>query len=251
MDHPLLNDNPNAIVLASHNWNPGNTAGTYNDRPFGVWYSGGQSQWAVFNQDFAPKPAGTDFNVLIPSPGDDTFVHSATAGNTSGQLTYIDQPSLNGNPEAAVLVTQNWNPSGTSGTYNNHPIGVYYINATGRWAIFNQDLANMTLGAAFNVTMRQPDQRTFVHTADAGSITSNWTSLDNYLSNENPYALVFATHNWDPNDVGVYNEHEIGVWYDFGNQWAVFNQDEAAIPDGASFNIFIIGYKGLLPMVLR
>ncbi len=95
-----------------------------NDHPIGVWYDGGANKWAVFNQDLAAMPVGADFNVLIPPTGADAFVHTATAANIAGHYTYIDHPLTNENPNAIVLVTQNWNPGGGSGTYNDHPIGV-------------------------------------------------------------------------------------------------------------------------------
>ena len=40
-------------------------------------------------------------------------------------------------------------PGGVGGLYHNHAIGVYYYGS--RWAIFNQDMAPMPPGAAFNV----------------------------------------------------------------------------------------------------
>jgi len=40
------------------------------------------------------------------------------------------------------------------GTYNNHPIGVYYNGA--KWTIFNQDLGAMPVNAAFNVLIVKP-----------------------------------------------------------------------------------------------
>ena len=151
IDHPLTNNNPNAIVLVTPNWNPGGVGNTYNNHPIGVYYSGGEQKWAVFNQDLASMPTGAAFNVLIPATGADAFVHTATAANITGNWTTIDHPLTNGNPNAIVLVTQNWNPSGGSGTYNNHPIGVWYSNSAQKWSVFNQDLASMPDGAAFNV----------------------------------------------------------------------------------------------------
>jgi hypothetical protein len=80
------------------------------------------------------------------------FVHTATAANTSGNHTYIDHPLTNNNPNAIVLVTQNYNPGGGSGTYNDHPIGVWYSNSAQKWSIFNQDnTSSMPDGADFNV----------------------------------------------------------------------------------------------------
>ena len=77
------------------------------------------------------------------------FVHTATAASIAGHYTYIDHPLTNNTPNAIVLVTQNWNLGGVGNTYNNHPIGVWYSNATKKWAVFNQDHASMPAGAAF------------------------------------------------------------------------------------------------------
>jgi hypothetical protein len=45
-------------------------------------------------------------------------MHEATASNITNNYTVIDHPSVNGNPSAIVLVTQNWNPPGSGGAYN-------------------------------------------------------------------------------------------------------------------------------------
>ena len=41
----------------------------------------------------------------------------------------------------------------SDGTYNDHAIGVWYDDDRQRWAIFNQDLAAMPDGSAFNVVV--------------------------------------------------------------------------------------------------
>jgi hypothetical protein len=77
------------------------------------------------------------------------FIHQATAGNTAGDETTIDNPHCNNHPHAILIVTQNWNPGGGTGHYNAHPIGVYYYGS--RWAIFNEDSTSMPTNVAFNV----------------------------------------------------------------------------------------------------
>ncbi|HZW09468.1 MAG TPA: hypothetical protein VFF69_06150 [Phycisphaerales bacterium] len=77
------------------------------------------------------------------------FIHDAAGSNTSGHVTYINHPMLNGDPFAIMMVTQNWNPPGQGGVYNAHPLGVWYTGS--RWAIFNQDFASMPIGASFNI----------------------------------------------------------------------------------------------------
>lgn len=81
------------------------------------------------------------------------FVHRATPENVSDNSTYVDNPLANGHPDVVLSVTQNWNPGGGGGTYNDHPVGVWYDRGAEKWAIFNQDRATMPEGAAFNVTV--------------------------------------------------------------------------------------------------
>ncbi len=77
------------------------------------------------------------------------FIHLTSAANTSGNVTFLDNPLTNGDPDAIVLVTHRW-----TGTYLNHATGVYYTGT--RWAIFNEDLAAMPLGVPFNVLVVKP-----------------------------------------------------------------------------------------------
>ncbi|MCS6805580.1 MAG: hypothetical protein NZ823_10625, partial [Blastocatellia bacterium] len=77
---------------------------------------------------------------------------TATSANTTGNWTALNHPLTNGVPPAFVFITDNWNPGGVGGTYNNHNTGVWYAGAgTNKWAIFNQDLAAMPANASFNV----------------------------------------------------------------------------------------------------
>ena len=81
------------------------------------------------------------------------FVHRATPENISANSTYLNNPQTNNEPNVILYVTQNWNPGGDTGTYNDHPIGVWYDSDRQRWAIFNQDREAMPEGAAFNVAV--------------------------------------------------------------------------------------------------
>ncbi len=96
-------------------------------------------------QEGEPIPDGAAF--------DSAFVHRATSENISANSTYLDNPLTNDNPNVILYVTQNFNPEGKGGTYNNHPVGVWYDSNRQRWAIFNQDREPMPIGAAFNVAV--------------------------------------------------------------------------------------------------
>jgi hypothetical protein len=101
----------------------------------------------LFVQQLAPASRASSQSEEV------VFVHRATEENVSQNSTKIDHPSSNGNPDAVLVVTPNWNPDDSPGIYNNHPIGVWYDSATQRWVIFNQDLADMPVGAGFNVVL--------------------------------------------------------------------------------------------------
>jgi hypothetical protein len=91
--------------------------------------------------------------MMQPKTSHATFVHSATSLNSTQNYTDIDHPSTNNHPDALILVTPNWGPGSKGDINNNHPIGVWYHQ--GKWSIFNQDKAEMPLGAAFNVMVTE------------------------------------------------------------------------------------------------
>ena len=105
-------------------------------------------------------------------PGGSVFVHRATSENVSANSSYINDPSTNDKPNAVLTVTQNWNPGGDGGTYNAHPIGVWYDAGAGKWAIFNEDRAAMPEGAAFNVVVSRDTAEAEQETSRKESVTS-------------------------------------------------------------------------------
>ena len=144
LSHPRIDGDPGAVVLAE-------PSGSYGHN-IGVWYEPGRRRWAVFNQDLAAVPEGASFEVALP-PAAEGLVHRAAPPNTVGNATYIDDPLLNGEPGAGVSVTQNWNPGGGGGVYNDRPVGALYDGDVDRWFVYNEDGAPMPEGAAFNVAV--------------------------------------------------------------------------------------------------
>ena len=150
LDHPAINGDPDAVVLVVPAPDRGSAGEGAYDHNIGVWYEPGAKKWAVFNQDRAAVPAGTAFRVVVPRESEG-FVERLSSAPSGANGTYLDHPLLNGEPEAVVSVTQNWNPGGGSGVYNDHPVGLDYDTGRGRWLVYNTDLAPMKEGAAFNV----------------------------------------------------------------------------------------------------
>ena len=79
IDHPSLNDRAGAKFLITQNYG---TAGPYNDHPVGIYFAAGR--WRIFNQDFAPMPAGARFNVYV-----DDRILSEVASSSVRQLVSI------------------------------------------------------------------------------------------------------------------------------------------------------------------
>jgi hypothetical protein len=152
INDPSINGDANAIMLVAPSTDRGNARGASYDHNIGVWYEGVERQWAVFTQDRAAIPGGTAFEVVVP-PASQSFVHYAVPGNTISNSTYLDNPLTNGESNAGLSVTQNWNPGGGRGVYNDHPIGVVYDQDVQEWVIYNQDDTLMPNGAAFNVAV--------------------------------------------------------------------------------------------------
>ncbi len=120
IDHPSLNASRDALCQVTQNWNPGGGGGTYNPKNIGIYLAG--DRWAIFNQDGSAMPVGAAFNVRIAA-ANRSFVHRVAPDNLQGHVTIIRRPELDGKPEVMLLITPNWNPGGSGGVYNNHPIG--------------------------------------------------------------------------------------------------------------------------------
>ncbi|GAC1380400.1 MAG: hypothetical protein NVS4B7_09150 [Ktedonobacteraceae bacterium] len=153
IDSPVTNNNPAAFVNVTLNWNPGGVGGVSDPHPLGVWYDAQAKKWAIFNEgSMNPIPRGAAFNLLLDtSIISGVFLHTATSANTSLDHTNIDNPATNNSPNMIVLVTPNFNPQGQGGTYEEHNLGVFYNQIAGKWAIFNEDGADMPTNVSFDV----------------------------------------------------------------------------------------------------
>ena len=152
LSDPNIDGDPNAVVLVMPTPDQGSTGDGIYDHNVGVWYEPQAQRWAIFNQDRVAVPAGTTFQVVVPG-GPEKILHRAESRNIDENSTYLDDPLVNGKPGAILSVTQNWNPGGGSGAYNDHPVDVRYDAGRQQWAIYNTDDSAMPDGAAFNVAV--------------------------------------------------------------------------------------------------
>jgi hypothetical protein len=227
------NGNSAAKLMITPNYNPPGQSGEYLDHNIGVWYNG--SEWEIFNQDTASMPTGESFNVT--SAGEAAFVGKCTGcqgGTASGDSMSTGWTGAN----SMVFVTPVYNPPGGTSTYNNHATGVWFNGS--QWLVFNEDETTMPSTASFVTRVAEAEDTAYVHQATTSNTSGDSTFLNNPNLNGQPGATVFVTHNWNPGGSGgTYNNHPIGVWYN-GSQWAVFNEDEAAMPTNVAFNVLII-----------
>ena len=71
INDPLANNNRNAVVFVTHNFNPGGVGGEANDHPVGVSYDSTDDAWRIFNEDQTDMAVGESFNVQVyagPTP---------------------------------------------------------------------------------------------------------------------------------------------------------------------------------------
>jgi hypothetical protein len=169
-----------------------------------------------------------------------SFVHRATDKNSRGDYTYISDPSIDGSPNAIVLVSPTSDQENLGTASYEHNIGVWYEGGARKWAIFNQDRAAVPAGATFEVEVPQASA-TFVHYARLLNTVGNYTYLDDRLTNGEPDAVLSVTQTWNPGGGrGVYNDHPVGAVYDADvKSWAIYNRDGASMPKGAAFNITV------------
>jgi hypothetical protein len=134
IDHPRLNNNPNAKFLVTQNWGG---AGPYNNNPIGVYYTG--NKWAVYNQNYFAMPASAKFNIII-----DDAIFVVTANPPQGNYYFFDNPSTTDRAGAFVFATQYW-----MGVYNANEIGVWYSG--NKWSVYNQSRNPLPSNAKFMV----------------------------------------------------------------------------------------------------
>lgn len=233
-DNPLVNRDPDALVFALHNWNPFGTGTISHDKTLGVFYS--TNSWGVFNQDASAMPEGIYFNIAVAPKSDSAFLHTTSASNISFNYTTIDNPLLNGNPNAKILVQQRFISS-----YNNVNVGLWYNGS--KWTIFNEDNSTMAEGKGFNVWLLNND-KSFVHNVDSASMAYAiyYSILDNPLTNNNPDANILVTQLLNS---GAYFDHVLGVWYyDAMQKWILYTEDGLAFTQGLKYNIYVASSLG-------
>ena len=216
----------------------------------GVYYTG--TNWAVFHQNQLAMTPGAIFNIFYPVPVavDRAFTHTVDGTSISGFCSVIDNANTNNQPNAILSVTANWNPSGTTGVYDNHPLQVDYSTTTHRWMICHADGAAMGFGAGFftsyNVYVVPSLVSPNAFIAQAGPVASATLALDHPLLNNNPCAAVQITN--ASTAVSPPGSHYAVQYFRHGDsgRWGIVPTptelgSPTTLPGNARFHVFVDG----------
>ncbi len=102
-------------------------------------------------------------NLRVPGAGIGTstpvFVHRATGAtiDPSGlHRTTISNPLCDGDPNAILIITHNYNPGLTGNLADTHPTSVFYNSGLSKWQIYHDDFVALTTNSAWNVMIVKP-----------------------------------------------------------------------------------------------
>jgi hypothetical protein len=238
LDNPLINDNPDALLLITQNYGTGLT-NTALAHPTAVYYDPGSGRWFIITADGTAMPSGVLFNVLVIPPKSGYFVQ--TQGNIAGNSSRIDNPDLDGNPYARVYVMHNYNPAESANNLlNNHPVGAFYNSAGDHhWYVYNRDFQSIQAGATFNVYYTWPRGNSFQVSASAlNSVTATSLNLNSPLLDERPGAIPIASYTkFAAGAIGADYTATVGFKFS-GLLWRIFNSSGPAFVQRQSYNVF-------------
>lgn len=231
IDHPYLNNNPNAYFVVSHAWNPPGGSSVYNNKINGLYYSASDGKWLIYNQDNSSFILDASFFVYIPPVGWGAEF-TVTDANSDGNYAYLDYSGTNDNPDAVIVI----NPIYT--TYIDKNVGLWYNGS--KWALYNEGNTGINVGQKFMISMAASNQVEYKHQSAATNIQDNWTIIDHPLLNDNPNAKFVFTHNWGAagSSSNVLYDKVPGAWYD-GSRWCIYNEDLTPFAENLTFNLII------------
>lgn len=177
LNHPLLNDQPDARPLVTAMAEGGARVVKH----YGVRYNTVTRRWMVYHEDNSAIASGRRFQVAIG--GARSFVHTTTSGLFGSNVSRINHPFLNHNPNAHLIVTHAFNPPGAPSNTFNRAFGVWYDASAGRWSIYAEDRAAMPAGITFHV----------LAASSRGNEINRWSTISTSMSATGTY---FISHEY-------------------------------------------------------
>ncbi|GER57972.1 T9SS type A sorting domain-containing protein [Patiriisocius marinus] len=236
IDHPDLNENPNACLTYNHYFNP---EGVYNNNIDGLWYNSGASKWTIYNENFSEVMVeNASFAIYIADEGK-CFDHIAVPANIFGAETDIDHPELNNsNPGPYTFFSSYYNPNAI---YNPSNYGMNYVSSTNKRSIFSESITTIPEDSAYKILIATSATENDSHTTSVASISGNGSVIDNPYLNNNPNALFVFTHYYGLGGASseVLLDSPLGIYYD-GSHWSIFREDLGVMPENVVFDIAIM-----------
>ncbi|MFN7550373.1 MAG: choice-of-anchor Q domain-containing protein [Pseudomonadota bacterium] len=243
-----LSGSDTLVAVARHSMWPAGASALH----LGVYQNpASPSGWSLFLQDVnLLMPVGAGFHVLAPFAGKTGFVHQAAAANTSGALTTIDHPALNGatNRSRIAVAFHRW-----QGIYHDFPIGLRWVaTGGGRWQMRNEDGAAMPDTQTFNVAVA-PFLSPNAFRTTLNTLAQVQWRLEHPLLDGNPCATPIVGRVDDPDEPGdIPNTTRFGVVYvspsgpGAPGRWFVRADAPAGggtptFPPGAAFHVIVDG----------
>jgi hypothetical protein len=149
LNSSVTNGLPHDVLLATPVYKS-----AYENHIIGVWYDG--SDWAVFNEDESTMDTSGNavFNVLVgttDTAGGKNAIQKSNNANRGGNSTHVSNPVTNGDPNAFVLETPNYDPNDNGASLVENATGIWY--QSGQIVVFNENNDTMARNQDFNLLM--------------------------------------------------------------------------------------------------
>ncbi|MCA8953849.1 MAG: hypothetical protein KDE27_30330 [Planctomycetes bacterium] len=171
---------------------------------------------------------------LVIDPVSDTFWHTAFSGNTTANWTVLDEPTINGRPDAVFLAQQHDDGNWAS------DCGVWYNDSIARWTIFRENTSAMPSGSKFMVLLPNSGATQFQWNSTPTNTYGHIVTIDHPGLNGRPDLHLQVTKLYrSGSGLAGYHTAPIGVWYD-GQRWTIFNEDLSPMPTAAAFQVVAV-----------
>ncbi len=221
-------------IIFTHVWGlTDNTHEEYMPNSNGLWYTG--ASWSIYDETRVSMDTNLAYNVLNCKQNGTAFTHTVTVANSVLNWSIIDNPALNGHPDAVFFITKTWD----NGIYDTAHVGIWYEQAVSKWTVYNENSSNaLAINSTYNIFVPSAGTSYFKQVAT----DSNYiTYIDNPLTNGNQNVKIFVVHDFTTSSGTMgYVDDEIGVWYD-GAGWSIYTENpNSYLFPGATFNVLVI-----------
>jgi len=157
LNHPALNDNPDAIIFATQVRGAHGPTEIGKNRHTAVWYDPARRKWAIVFPSRYDIPAGAVFNILIGA-GPNAFRHTVTPGSIHGSQPHVTLLSPTIAQNKVLMAMEYWpypelatDTNNVLSEVNLFPFNLEWYAEYGCWGIFTLVNAPIKQGMEFNI----------------------------------------------------------------------------------------------------